>query len=227
MKDDINNDIYFTVACNTKESANKIKLILKEHIKDSNKLLVYTADEGERIIDINDEWLNKYIIYSPSIVCGLDFNPPFKYNTYSIIEGDNTLNPEEIGQQIARNRNIKELCIYINKTTNILKYNNINDLKNAIDKGVNAYKEAFKDLIDTETSEDGAKIDYKDNIFTDLLLELEHQNDIIKSSYYYNLFEILKNKGFKVERNIFKSVSLEKQNKKRLKKSLNRIKMSY
>ena len=77
---------------------------------------------NELLIDINKEWSHKYVIYSPSIVCGLDFNPETPYNTYSIVEGDSTLNPEEIGQQIARNRNIKELCLYINKISNIQKY---------------------------------------------------------------------------------------------------------
>jgi len=217
MKDDINNNIYFTCACNTKDTANKIKLLLKDSIKDPKDLLIYTADEGDKIFNINVDWLNKYIIYSPSIVCGLDFNPSTPYNTYSIIEGDTTLNPEEIGQQIARNRNIKELCIYINKISNIKKYNNINDVKKAVEYGTNAYKEAFRDLVDTQTSEDGTNIDYKENIFTELLFELELQNDILKSSYYYNLFEILKNKGFKVERNILKSISLEKAERDKLK----------
>lgn len=220
MKDDINNNIYFTCACNTKETAKKIKLLLEDNIKDKKKLLLYTSEDGEKITDINKEWLEKYIIFSPSIVCGLDFNPLDGYNTYSIIEGETTLNPEEIAQQIARNRNIKELCIYINKMTNKRKYNNIEDVKKTVENGTNSYKEIFKDLIDTETNEDGTNINYKDNIFTSLLYELELQNDILKSSYYYNLFEILKNKGFKVERNILKSLSLEKAEHKRIKNEI-------
>ena len=220
MKDDINNNIYFTCPCNTKDTANKIKLLLTPYIKNPNDILLYTADEGDRIIDINKEWLNKYVIYSPSIVCGLDFNPPIPYNTYSIVEGENTLNPEEIAQQIARNRNIKELCIYINKISNIQKYQSIQEVKRAFERGTSAYKEAFNDLIDTQTSNDGTNIDYKENIFTELLYNLEYSNDILKSSFYFNLFEILKNKGFEVERNLLKSLTLDRAELKRLKEEM-------
>jgi len=220
MKDDINSGVYFTCPSNTKETANKIKLLLTPFLKNPDDILIYTADEGERIIDINKEWLNKYIIYSPSIVCGLDFNPPFPYNTYSIIEGDNTLNPEEISQQIARNRNINELCLYINKVSNIQKYQSIQEVKRAFERGTSAYKEAFNDLIDTQTSEDGTNIDYKENIFIELLYNLEYNNDILKSSFYFNLFEILKNKGFLVERNLYKSISLERAELKKLKEEM-------
>jgi hypothetical protein len=220
MKDDINNKVYFTCPCNTKDTANKIKLLLTPFIKDPNDILLYTADEGDRIIDINKEWSKKYVIYSPSIVCGLDFNPETPYNTYSIVEGDNTLNPEEISQQIARNRNIKELCLYINKVSNIQKYKSIEEVKRAFERGTSAYKEAFNDLIDTQTSDDGTNIDYKENIFTELLYNLEYNNDVLKSSYYYNLFEILKNKGFEVERNLLKSLTLERAEQKEIKKEM-------
>ena len=102
----------------------KIYQILKSSFPDKIKdILIYTADEGERIIDINKEWINKWVIYSPTIVCGLDFNPKTPYNTYSIIEGDTTLTPEEISQQIARNRNIKDLYVYINKISNNNTFN--------------------------------------------------------------------------------------------------------
>ena len=74
MKDDFNNNIRWTCPTNTKETANKIYQIFKQSHPDKIKdILLYTADEGERIIDINKEWLNKWVIYSPAIVCGLDF----------------------------------------------------------------------------------------------------------------------------------------------------------
>ena len=95
-----------------------------------------------------------------------------------MISPEETLSPEEISQQIARNRNIKELCVYINKISNKLYLNNIDEVKNSIYRGVNAYKLAFVDLIDTQTSEDGTNIDYKENIFTELLFDLVYQQDI-------------------------------------------------
>ncbi len=42
----------------------------------------------------------------------------------------------------------------------------------------------------------------------------------MKSSYYYNLFEILKNKGFEVERNLLKSLTLERAEQKEIKKEM-------
>ncbi len=50
----------------------KLKVLLAPHLKNAEDLLIYTADEGETIQDINTEWSIKFITYSPTIVAGLD-----------------------------------------------------------------------------------------------------------------------------------------------------------
>ncbi len=69
-----------------------------------------------------------------------------------------------------------------------------------------AFKSTFNELIDTTT-------------YTTLLYELEYQNDIMKSSYEYNLYEILEKKGFVITKNNKKNVTLKDDEKKPLKKS--------
>ena len=220
MIDDIKHKRYFTSCCNTKSTVKKLKILLAPHLKNVEDLLIYTADEGETIKDIDTEWSNKFIIYSPTIVAGLDFNPISPINTYCFIDGGETLNPEQIGQQICRNRNINEVFIYISGLSNKLEYEDKEKLMMSFKNPVKAFKSTFNELIDTTTSDDGSCIEYRDNIYTTLLYELEYQNDIMKSSYEYNLYEILEKKGFVITKNNKKNVTLKDDEKQALKEEL-------
>lgn len=210
MKEDIKNNKYFTVCCNTKKLADKIYEILKRNVDDPDKILRYTSKSGKTIKDINKEWRNRYVIYSPSIVMGLDFTPPEPINTYSFIDGNNTLNPEQIGQQICRNRNIKNVYLYMVNMTNTLKYKNLEDVKNYFKKNVISLKThpSFYEL--SNRNYINGEVVYDDTIFNEMYYELEYQTDILTSSYEYNLYTILSKKGFIMVDEIHKNKNLQK-----------------
>lgn len=200
IKADIDNKEFNICCCNTKTLADKLEeLYLKMGVSPS-QILKYTSKSGKPIKNIKEEWENKYILYSPSIVAGLDFTPPTAINTYSFIEGTNTLNPEQIGQQICRNRNIKNVYLYMAKMTNILSYKDMNTLKDHYKVNIVSLKlsASFISLMNRNYDPITNDIIYTDTIFNEMYYELEYQNDIMKSSYEYNLCTILTKKGFVV-----------------------------
>ena len=129
IKQDVDNKEFNISCCNTKTLADKVEQILLSLGVSPFQILKYTSKSGKQIQNINEEWKDKYIIYSPSIVAGLDFTPLKAINTYSYVDGINTLNPEQIGQQICRNRNIKNVYLHMINITNVLIYEDMDALK--------------------------------------------------------------------------------------------------
>ena len=82
--------------------------------------------------------------------------------------------------------------------TNVLKYEDMNALKTHYKNNVLSLKSSssFVSLMNRNLNELTFEVEYTDNIFNEMYYELEYQNDIMKSSYEYNLYNILTNKGF-------------------------------
>jgi hypothetical protein len=74
MKKDIKKGNGFTAPCNTKKQAERIKRLLNTDAQTSN-LRLYTSEEGTLPEDIDPEWSNAAVVYSPTITTGIDFNP--------------------------------------------------------------------------------------------------------------------------------------------------------
>jgi hypothetical protein len=114
--DDIKNKVDFMACCNTRKEGECLKRTLNEHFKDADQLKIYTSREGDILGDVNNEWCLKSCIFSPKIVSGVDDNNP--KNIYCFVKGNTTLNPEQVSQQIARNRNPIKTYINICDTPN-------------------------------------------------------------------------------------------------------------
>jgi hypothetical protein len=200
--------IGFTVCCNTKSRVDKLKAYFNIHNLSNEYFKYYTSTEGEQIENIENEWSKNAVIYSPSIVAGLDFTPKESQPVFVFIDGDATINPEQVGQQICRNRNIKEVFIYICKMKNNLLYKSIDDVKEFYTTTEGHFNAIFRELVDIKSSI--YDIEYTDNDFTKLFYEYQYQNNILLSSYEYNLAELLKNKGFNIddETAIFQTIKL-------------------
>ena len=200
MKEDIIETKYFLCCCNTKTQANILNITLQEIGIKPTDILLYTSDEGEQIQDITTEWANKYIIYSPSIVAGLDFTPSTPQNVYCFIEGTNTIDPEQSVQQITRNRNINKVYLYTNRIGNKLDYKTLEDTRTAQHKtlkDINANR-IYRDLGNNVLNEETGEWEYKDNNISEMYIQYIYDQNILKSSFDYNICEILKTKGFNV-----------------------------
>lgn len=201
MKQDILENKYFLCCCNTKTQANILNITLQEvgGVKPTD-ILIYTSDDGEQIEDIKTEWTNKYIIYSPSIVAGLDFTPSTPQNVYCFIDGTNTIDPEQSVQQITRNRNINKVYLYTNRIGNTLDYKTLEDTRTAHNKTLNDINanRIYRELCNKVFNDEIGDWEYKDNSINKMYIRYIYDQNILKSSLDYNICEILKSKGFNV-----------------------------
>jgi hypothetical protein len=222
--DDLNNNSVFICCFNTKRHTDRIEaLILKENPEYKEQILKYTSTHGEEIKDIKEEWENKIILYSPSIVQGIDYNPKDALNIYCFIFGENTINPIQSSQQIARNRNPLNTYIYIEGCKNKITFKNgINEIKKYYKEIDTTQTNIFNDLIDTQTTFKG--VEYFDNPFTELFYKYRNDDDILRSSYKYHLKTILKNKGYNIiDELIYDKISINKKEEKQKKQELTDI----
>jgi hypothetical protein len=225
--EDLKNNRVFICCFNTKRHTDRIEaLILNEKAENpeyKEHILKYTSTHGEEIKDIKEEWNNKIILYSPSIVQGIDYNPKEAQNIYCFIFGENTINPIQSSQQIARNRNPLNTFIYIEGCKNKITFKNgINDIKKYYKDIDTTQTNIFNDLIDTKTTFKG--VEYFDNPFTELFYKYKTDDDILRSSYKYHLKTILKNKGYNIiDELIYNKISINKKEEKEKKQELTEI----
>ena len=52
------------------------QMIVDEKQKDD--FILYSSDEGDLTDDLVEQWKNKYILYTPRIIYGVDYNPKIK-----------------------------------------------------------------------------------------------------------------------------------------------------
>ena len=200
MKQDILENKYFLCCCNTKTQTNILNITLQDAGVKPNDILIYTSEEGEQIQDIKTEWTNKYIIYSPSIVAGLDFTPATAQNVYCFIGGTNTIDPEQSVQQITRNRNINKVYLYTERIGNTLTYKTLEDTLTAYHKtlkDLNANK-IYAQLNPPIYNDDTGDWEHKDTNINKMYIRFIYDQNILTSSLDYNICEILKSKGFNI-----------------------------
>ena len=93
--------------------------------------LLITADDKFIINNASEQFKNKFVFYSPSITCGVDFNIINKQDVFLYMEL-NSIEPCDSFQQATRTRNINKLYYYINDNNNKKRkgeaqFNNIED----------------------------------------------------------------------------------------------------
>jgi hypothetical protein len=219
MKEEILENRYFLCCCNTKAQTNIINVILQETGIEPDDIKIYTSEEGDIIQDIKTEWANKYIIYSPTIVSGLDFTPSTPQNVYCFIEGTNTIDPEQSVQQITRNRNINKVYLYTSRIGNTLDYKTLEDTRIAHHKILDDLDTSriYSDLCNKVFNEELLCWEYKDNSINKMYIQYIYDRNILKSSLVYNICEILKSKGFNVIRNTnVKVIAQDSSDKERI-----------
>lgn len=200
MKQDILENKYFLCCCNTKTQTNILNITLQDAGVKPSDILIYTSEEGEQIQDIKTEWANKYIIYSPSIVAGLDFTPSTPQNVYCFIKGTNTIDPEQSVQQITRNRNINKVYLYTERIGNTLTYKTLEDTRTALHKTLKdlTANKIYAELCPSVFNEEIGNWEYADDAINKMYIRYIYDQNILTSSLDYNICEILKSKGFNI-----------------------------
>lgn len=209
----ITNNKYFLFGCDSCSIITKFYNLCVEKNKDKiNKFILITSETNFVLTNASEQFKNKWIFYSPSIITGVDFSIEEKQDHFIYAKGD-SISPDSIYQQSTRNRNIDTLYYYFNNKQN-----------NYIYESLEYTKTFYKDLMNTNDVLNNVCRQTNENdevcIIENRFFELYCYNEYIKDCYntnkriHYEL--ILKNKGFilSAEGNQNK---LSKENKNKIK----------
>jgi hypothetical protein len=195
----VTNKEYFLFGCDSKTIITKY---YKECLKiDSENCILITSEDKFELNDVKTQFKNKYVFYSPSITCGLNFDIDIKQNVFLYINGQ-TLEPCDSFQQSTRTRNIKKLHYYINKSRTTYKPIHINlnetslyykDIKN-IHNDKNDKIENLTNICLSIDENNNTK--FNENTFFNLFIYNSYLTDVYKTNKEYHFKEILKINGY-------------------------------
>jgi hypothetical protein len=210
----IKNGQYFLFGC---DSCNIITTYYSECIKYSSNCILITADEKFKINNVNEQFKNKFVFYSPSITCGIDFSIIEPQDVILYIKG-NTLEPCDSFQQLTRTRNIKTVHFYINEKTifNNAEYKHIDECNEHF-KNIASIHSTLSNLCITINEDDELK--FNDNTFFKLFIYNEYLNDIYNTNKERHFKQILLNNGFNIS-----CVNIKQELKKETKLKLKQVK---
>ena len=127
MIEHVKTDNYFLCASDSCKTITKLYMeCLKYNTAD--KLILITAYNQFEIFDASEQFKNKFVFYSPSVIFGVDFNIDDAQDVFIYNKG-RTLDPSAIFQQTTRTRNIRTLYYYSELANNDPYYEKIDDCK--------------------------------------------------------------------------------------------------
>ena len=191
--EDIDNKKFFWFGSDSNSIVTKLynKCLLKyPDIKDNFVLI--TADTDIRINRASEQFLNKFVFYSPKITYGIDFTINEAQNVYIYIKG-RTLDPAALFQQATRTRNMNALYFFCECSNNKEKYKDENELNEELKNNI-INNELLNDVCLT-LDED---VEYKlvENSFFKSYVYNEYVKDIYSTSKLEHFKNILLDEGF-------------------------------
>jgi hypothetical protein len=215
---------YFTCACNTATQANDIfELLLSWGIEEKD-IKLYTGDNFEDITDATIDWENKYVIFSPKIVEGVDRVSIEAEIVYQFIKCNTTINIIQLKQQICRNRNIKQVIIYFGGLNNECLYSTQEDFREAIytrkriysnDSKYNEEIENYYKMVDNKFDSEKGTFEETDNCISKLVITSLWINYTLRVNMKSSLKDVLNGLGFVIEydpvENLKKCISEEEE----------------
>jgi hypothetical protein len=196
MKEHISKNKYFTACFDSKKTCDLVyNMVFDKDKKD--KFLIYTRIECTKIKDVNKDWKNKFVFYSPKIVYGCDFTSPNDQDVFVFID-QVSINCLQVVQQITRNRSIGSVRYWINNKTYNLKWNTIADVRKHYKENAILYHSALTQM--------GCMM-YKfnkwsvyDTEFFKLYCIEKFNEDTFFANFHFHFQERLKKKGFTISR---------------------------
>lgn len=190
----------FVFPHNKKNNANRIKTYLLAKGIKSTDIVIITADEGvyENIIK---KWKNKWIIFSPRIVQGIDYSPVERTPTFGWYCGIKSISPEDAVQQFIRNRNPTEMSyVLINCMHNEpYEYKTIDTYTNFMINTTNRYSFREDRILDQFITEQRSeRNDGYDYSYDARYLEIKYNRHMMDQNVLTVYVNLLKKNGFKV-----------------------------
>ena len=212
MTEDTKNGNGFTVPCNTKRQAERVKRLLDDIRGETSNSKLYTSEEGTLPEDIDAAWSGCGVIYSPTITTGIDFNPKEPQSVYLFLNGEDTISPATALQMTNRNRNIKDVRICATGMKNRADHSSFEEMSIGLDTLCRSTSQsrgkAYDDrAIDTLQQLQDSKInmttdtcEYTETEFSRLYKDQLWHENVTRSSFQYMLDGLLELRGFEVVR---------------------------
>jgi hypothetical protein len=190
MQLDILNKEYF-ISCF--DSLKKMNEIINYLLKFGNKkdFLIYSSEVNYGGLINTDEWDNKFVCFTPSILYGLDYNNLSK-NIYCFVYKTH-LNPLQIYQMISRGRQQNFVHIYCKNKLFHLKYKTVDDVKDETD--------LFENNLNHFTSNNQ---DIDDKPYRIMFYNFKFMDAVLKTNIRAYLIDILECNGYNILYNIEK-----------------------
>ena len=214
----------FTAPCNTKKQAERIHEQLRQAVVDAGipvseeRFKVYTSDTQETLpADVDAAWSQNWIIYSPTITTGIDFQPEEPQSVYLFLSGEDTVSPAAALQMITRNRRIKAVYIHATQMRNKPVYASFEHMEQCLDAAcLDAPKTSGPSLGVTPCTvanlrglQDGPHFNkatgedkYSDSDFSKLYKQALWHDNVMRSAFLRNLDGLLRKRGFDVQRRL-------------------------
>jgi hypothetical protein len=199
--------------CDSCSIITKLYNICVEKNKDkADNFILITSETEFVLINASEQFKNKWVFYSPSIMTGVDFSIEEKQDHFIYAKGD-SISPDSIYQQSTRNRNIDSLYYYFNSKQNFYTYQSLDYTKSY-----------YKELMNANDALNGVCRQLNENdescIIENQFYELFCYNEYIKDCYNTNkrihYEQILISKGF-VLKTEGEEKKISKENKKEIK----------
>ena len=158
----------------------------KEETED--KFILITSKTDYEIIDANEQFKNKFIFYSPSLITGIDFKVNQAQDQFIYIKG-NSIDALASFQQTCRCRNLKRIFYYCNTKPRDAEYNDIEDLRTQY-KNYVIHNDIIKDVCE-DIDEDYNNVINENSFFSLYTLNV-YYNDVLKSNSRIHYEQILK-----------------------------------
>ena len=202
LKREIADGTPFTCPCNTKKCAEEIAMRLRQDFPERKSKINCITSAGGRFdaSTVDSEWSDSFVIYSPTISTGIDYNPTTAQNVYLFLHGEHTVSPHTALQMIARNRNIKRVYICSTGMRNMPEWHTRGQMDASFDglKGNIQSMCIMKDLCNSNFNECTGTFEFSENKFTDLYKKDQWDDNVMRSSYMHNLKRLLQTRGFQV-----------------------------
>lgn len=207
---------YFMFASDEKLMAQEMYLKCLEKIKNKSKIILKTSTNKYEIKDASIDLKNKYFMFSPSIIFGIDFSINESQNVFLYSSG-RSINSYQLFQQVCRTRNIKNVYYHFDELKIGLKYKSLKNVSEYYEKNIKSYDNIHKLCMNLD--EDLNEVILK-NKFFNIFCFNEYLNNIYGTNKKKKFEEIMCDSGFKIKKDNKLNKKLDKNVYERLKNEI-------
>ena len=157
-----------------------------------DNFILITSETPYKIVDATEQFKDKYIFYSPSIIASIDVSFPDAQDVFIYNKG-RTIDPSDIFQQTTRTRNINKLYYYSEVKSHQPIYNSLEECRSINLELTTTSKEIFEVCSSNDNADDEI---INENTFFELFVYNEYVADIFNTNKTIHYENILKEEGF-------------------------------